>query len=129
MSSPRRALSHVDIRVRDRAAAIAYYDRLLGALGMSATSDGEWIEYSSEPDITIRPDWFALIEDACATPGSTRVAFAASSRDDVDTIAGLLASIGSRSIEGPEFAYGPDYYAVFFEDPEGNKLEVCCIGR
>ena len=33
----------------------------------------------------------------------------------------------ARNVEGPEEAYGPDYYAVFFEDPEGNKLEVCCI--
>jgi hypothetical protein len=22
--------------------------------------------------------------------------------------------------------YSPGYYAVFFEDPDGNKLEICC---
>jgi len=31
-------------------------------------------------------------------------------------------------VEGPMFnpEYEPGYYAIFFEDPCGNRLEVCC---
>ena len=32
------------------------------------------------------------------------------------------------NLEGPEVCadYSPGYYAFFFEDPDGNKLEICC---
>jgi hypothetical protein len=33
--------------------------------------------------------------------------------------------VRDRIREGPEDIYG--YYAVFFEDPDGNKLEVCYV--
>ena len=35
---------------------------------------------------------------------------------------------GAKNIEGPEFCpeYSPTYYTVYFEDPCGNRLEVCC---
>jgi predicted lactoylglutathione lyase len=46
----------------------------------------------------------------------------------VDNITELVRQIGGQNIEGPEICteYSPGYYAVFFEDPDGNKLEVCC---
>jgi catechol 2,3-dioxygenase-like lactoylglutathione lyase family enzyme len=33
-----------------------------------------------------------------------------------------------NSSRGPEICegYSPGYYAFFFEDPDGNKLEICC---
>jgi catechol 2,3-dioxygenase-like lactoylglutathione lyase family enzyme len=35
---------------------------------------------------------------------------------------------GGKNLEGPEICvdYSPGYYAFFFEDPDGNKLEICC---
>jgi catechol 2,3-dioxygenase-like lactoylglutathione lyase family enzyme len=123
----KRVLSHVDMRVKNRVAAIAYYDRLLGEFGMRGSYGDEWCEYSYK-GAAESPDWIAFTEDPGAEPGPMRVSFAAPSRAEVDRIAALLASFGSRAIEGPEFAYGPHYYAVFFEDPDGNKLEICYIG-
>ena len=37
----------------------------------------------------------------------------------------MARAAGARNIEGPEVYEEPGYYAVFFEDPDGNKLEVC----
>ena len=39
-----------------------------------------------------------------------------------------VGEAGGRNLEGPELCpgYSPGYYAFFFEDPEGNKLEICC---
>jgi catechol 2,3-dioxygenase-like lactoylglutathione lyase family enzyme len=126
----RRALSHVDLRVRDRANAIKFYDRLLGELGMKSSHGETWCEYAyDDPQTADAPDWIAFTEDKNFSPGPTRVAIAATSRDEVDRIAKLLPEIGSRAIEGPELAYGPRYYAVFFEDPDGNPLEICYIGE
>jgi hypothetical protein len=35
---------------------------------------------------------------------------------------------GVKNLEGPEICvdYSPGYYAFFVEDPDRNKLEICC---
>jgi hypothetical protein len=40
----------------------------------------------------------------------------------------LVRQAGGKTLEGPEICvgYSPRYDAFFFEDPEGNKLEICC---
>lgn len=119
--------SHVDIRVRDRARAIAFYDDLLAVLGLrrgETEPEHEWISYSRHDGTE---QWFAFTEDRAMRPGDCRIAFAAAEREVVDLVAGAARALEAPNIEGPEEAYGPDYYAVFFEDPDGNKLEVCCI--
>ncbi|MDQ2992984.1 MAG: hypothetical protein M3R30_09235 [Candidatus Eremiobacteraeota bacterium] len=47
----------------------------------------------------------------------------------VDRVAASLREIGAEKIGGPEKAYGPDYHAVFFADPDGGRLEVCHVTR
>lgn len=119
--------SHVDLRVRDRARAIEFYDEVLGILGLrrgETKPEQEWVSYSRHDGTE---QWFAFAEDKDASPGNNRIAFAASAREVVDQVAAVLPAVEARNIEGPEEAYGPDYYAVFFEDPDGNKLELCCI--
>jgi catechol 2,3-dioxygenase-like lactoylglutathione lyase family enzyme len=119
--------SHTDIRVRDRARAIRFYDDLLAVLGLQrgeTSPEHEWVSYSRHDGTE---QWFAFTEDRAMRPGDCRIAFAASAREVVDQIADVARALEAPNIEGPEEAYGPDYYAVFFEDPDGNKLEVCCI--
>jgi len=120
--------SHVDIRVTDRGRAMAFYDDILGVLGLrrgETLPEHEWVSSGRDDG---SEQWFAFTEVARVRPGDSRIALAAASREVVDEVAGLLPRLGARMIEGPEEAYGPDYYAVFFEDLDGNKLEVCCIG-
>jgi catechol 2,3-dioxygenase-like lactoylglutathione lyase family enzyme len=47
-------------------------------------------------------------------------------RDDVDRFHAFLVASGATVLDAPaEYPeYGPDYYAVFFADPDGMKLEV-----
>ena len=57
--------------------------------------------------------------------GVHHVAFEASSRHDVDERAEWLRSRGVPIESGPEeYSYTPGYYAVFFYDPDGIKLEI-----
>jgi catechol 2,3-dioxygenase-like lactoylglutathione lyase family enzyme len=127
----KNVLSHVDLRVRNRALAIAFYDAILGALGFAKSrGEQEWITYSSSPEGE-EPEsnmWFGFTVDPAMTPGPTRVAFAAGACEDVDRVTTVAREVGAANIEGPDYAYGPEYYAVFFDDPDGNKLEVCCYG-
>ena len=124
----RRYLDHIDFRVRNFAQAKVFYGRLLPAIGLTSDrSDPDWgTFYSVGGDQP--PAFFGFTADPEHRPNGTRIAFWADTRAEVDRIAALVREIGGRNIEGPEICpqYSPGYYAVFFEDPEGNKLEVCC---
>lgn len=116
---------HIDLRVPDLAAARAFYDRLLPAVGFTVLHDvpPEWISYTAPGDPS---EFFGFLESSEFTPNENRIAFRAESRAAVDTFVPLLHEIGARRIEGPDDSEGPGfYYAVFFEDPFGNRLEIC----
>jgi catechol 2,3-dioxygenase-like lactoylglutathione lyase family enzyme len=123
-----RILDHIDLRVRDMEKARKFYGRLLPALGFTCDrSDQEWgTFYAVGGD---RPDeFFGFTHDPQQQPNGNRIAFWAETRARVDELAALVREIGAGNIEGPalEPAYSPGYYACFFEDPDGNKLEICC---
>ena len=70
--------------------------------------------------------FFGLMEDASHAANGTRIAFRASSRAEVDRLAQVARAAGAQAFEPPEDYGGAGwYYAAFFEDPEGNKLEIC----
>ena len=49
----------------------------------------------------------------------------------MDRLAKLVRKAGGKALEGPEICkeYSAGYYAFFFEDPDGNRLEICCRER
>ena len=123
-----RLLSHIDLRVRDRTTANVFYGALfkeLGATGVDIGTNFTTLFYDDGRGGEGPTEWFGFTEERDMVPGSARIAIEASSREVVDRIGAMLASIGATKIEGPEDIYG--YYAVFFEDPDGNKLEVCYV--
>ncbi len=126
---PRPLLSHIDLRVRDRARSTAFYDALLGELGFIRRDSEQWTSYYDGANVTPSPadfEWFGFTEDAAPVPSSNRIAFVATSNDEVDRVADVLRRIGAGKLDGPNYDEGPGYYAVFFEDPDGHPLEVCC---
>jgi catechol 2,3-dioxygenase-like lactoylglutathione lyase family enzyme len=123
-----RLFDHIDLRVRDLAEADRFYGKILPALGFPTRFQGEdYVSYGSLTDHP-KPEVIALDEDRSHVPNLTRIAFWRETREDVESFAAILKEAGARNIEGPELCteYSPGYYAVFFEDPCGNRLEVCC---
>lgn len=119
-----RHFDHVDLRVSSLATASPFYDRLMPALGFtSRDTDGEWVQYTTGEGAG-PTEFFGFIASAGHRPNETRVAFWVETNAEVDRLAALLRAIGAGHIEGPGFE-SPDYYAVFFQDPDGNRLEVC----
>jgi catechol 2,3-dioxygenase-like lactoylglutathione lyase family enzyme len=123
-----RRLDHIDLRVKNLAVAQKFYGKLLPALGFTrdlpkVSPDTFYSAGGDKPS-----DFFGLTEDQHHQPNGTRIAFWAETREEVDRMAKLVRELGGRNLEGPELCadYSPGYYAVFFEDPDGNKLEVCC---
>ena len=121
-----RIYDHIDLRVADLAAAKKFYSQLLPALGFTeAHGDDECRGYQApgaEPEA-----FFCFTPVANHLPNENRIAFWAESRAEVDRLGEVVRQAGGLKIEGPELCrdYSPGYYAVFFEDPSGNKLEIC----
>jgi catechol 2,3-dioxygenase-like lactoylglutathione lyase family enzyme len=118
---------HIDLRVPDLGAAETFYRKLLPALGFKHRMpvDG-WLQFTSGDGKEIAP-FFGITEDPNHQPNTNRIAFRAESAEEVDGLAAFARGLGARKIEGPGYEDEGEgtYYAVFFEDPWGNRLEIC----
>jgi catechol 2,3-dioxygenase-like lactoylglutathione lyase family enzyme len=129
---------HIDCRVQSLAAVESFYDALMPELGLPnkrfahVDADGEWheisterayntVEYFERPQPGETPFFFGVIERAEHEPGLTRIAFRVE-RARMMELEKLLPSMGALNVErsGDLEAYP----AVFFEDPQGTKLEL-----
>ncbi|HET6408951.1 MAG TPA: VOC family protein [Chthoniobacteraceae bacterium] len=118
-----RILDHIDLRVRRLANVQAFYEALLPALGFTRDASIEgWFQF--EADSGAVTEFFGITESPNHVPNETRIAFWAESIHEVDRLTAIITTAGARHIEGPAFET-PSYYAVFFEDPCGNRLEIC----
>jgi catechol 2,3-dioxygenase-like lactoylglutathione lyase family enzyme len=122
----RRLFDHIDLRVKNRDAAEKFYLQILPAIGFTVDKSGkQWGLFEAEGGKAV--EFFCFEEEADHRPNANRIAFWAESREAVDKVAEVVRKAGGQNLEGPELCveYSPGYYAIFFEDPDGNKLEVC----
>jgi len=118
-------LDHIDLRVPSLAVARPFYAILLPALGFANNmSDETWFQFEAEDPSGAGP-FFGITESPDHLANEIRIAFWATSTAEVDRLAEVVRRAGARNIEGPGYDEGPGYYAVFFEDPCGNRLEIC----
>jgi catechol 2,3-dioxygenase-like lactoylglutathione lyase family enzyme len=120
-----RRYDHIDLRVRSLAEARPFYETLLPALGFTRDVRIEgWLQFeATEADGAT--EFFGVTESSRHIANECRIAFWADSPSEVDRLAEILIRAGARNVEGPGHHEGPGYYAVFFEDPSGNRLEIC----
>ena len=118
-------LGHIDLRVPDIAAAMDFYGALLPALGFTELYHGEeWKTWATAEPLPSTA-YFALTEDREHVANGNRIAFRVDSAEEVDRLAEVVREAGATEVSGPKpMPYGPGYYAVFFADPSGNRLEV-----
>jgi catechol 2,3-dioxygenase-like lactoylglutathione lyase family enzyme/diadenosine tetraphosphate (Ap4A) HIT family hydrolase len=122
----RGRVHHLDLTVADLAASTAFYEGVLPLMGFRRIADapegpiwlGDAVEIGLQAAQRNRP------HDR-QTPGLHHLAFEAPSRRDVDRVYGQLRALHVQVLDAPADypAYGPGYYAVFFADPDGIKLE------
>jgi len=55
--------------------------------------------------------------------------FELASRNDVDALGAFLEANGMTVVDPPGEYYGRSYYAVYFTDPDGMKLEAMVYSR
>jgi len=126
-------VEHIDLTVNNLARSAAFYDKVLDALGFKRLEEDD----AGEHDIR----WanaHLTIAVRVATPGHLdakfdryrvglhHLALKVRSRDQVDEFHRFLMREAIAILDPPADypKYGPQYYAVFFADPDGMKLEV-----
>ena len=126
-------IHHIDLVVSSIERSLPFYRDLLGPLGWHGVTEvqgerDETIWYLWGPGSSLgvrealsrRTDPFDRYEI-----GVHHLAFEASSRAAVDERAAWVSAHGGEIESGPEeYWYSPGYYAVFFYDPDGMKLEI-----
>jgi len=129
--------SHIDIAVSSLERSLEFYRGLLEPLGWNGGGEivgerGERVQYISAPGRGIaalglrekQSDAHGVPYDRYAV-GVHHICIDVSSRDIVDERATWLVERGAAIESGPrEYHYTPGYYAVFFHDPDGIKLEL-----
>lgn len=119
--------NHVDLRVADIDEALRFYAALLPRLGFTRERHGGGWKVFAAGDRSPSTPYFGFTEEAGHRPDATRIAFWAGSELEVDRLAEVVRTAGGRNVSGPKACpeYSPTYYAVFFDDPSGNHLEIC----
>lgn len=123
----RGVLHHVELYVRDLPTSAEFWGWLLTWFGY--TPYQEWDEGISW---RLGPTYLVLVEASEAAAdldrravGLNHLAFHAS-QPEVDELTEMLRARGTRILYDDRHPYagGTDHYAVFFEDPDGLKVEV-----
>ena len=124
----RRIFDHIDLRVSDVAAARGLYDVLLPALGFTVVDRCNGVRCYSTAGEPSTAAFVELNEQPGHRGNANRMAFRADTEEEVNRLGEIVRAAGARALEGPAYCaeYKPGYYAVFFEDDDGNRWEICC---
>lgn len=121
-------IGYVTLGTNDINRAAGFYDALLGELGATRFMDfGTFIAWAVSPDkpalAVTRP-----YDGHPATVGNgVMVALAVSSRDQVDALHARALALGGKD-EGAPGSRGEGFYAGYFRDLDGNKLNAFFMG-
>jgi catechol 2,3-dioxygenase-like lactoylglutathione lyase family enzyme len=128
-------LGHVDLVCCDLGRSLAFYRAVFGPLGLEEPvlfdgERGESIHYLRFPAVgsgslglrqALEEQPFELY-----APGLHHLALAVETRADVDLAHAGAVAAGAEVLQAPQvfLQYHPDYYATFFLDPNGFRIEV-----
>jgi len=105
-----------------------FYDALLNVFGFRrvvTAGFGELEPVWRRVNWKANDEFFGFVVDPEFRPNQNRVAFHAPTRKHVDRATAALRGVDAPNLDGPVDYRG--YYATFFDDPDGNRLEVCFL--
>ncbi len=122
-------IHHIDITVSDFAVSTPFYERVMPVLDFHRIADtptGEPLWAGDRLEVCLmRARPVSQRRHDRYSPGLHHLAFGAPTRDAVDRAHRALVALGVEILDPPAQydEYGEGYYAVFFADPDGIKLE------
>jgi catechol 2,3-dioxygenase-like lactoylglutathione lyase family enzyme len=125
-------IDHLVIRVGDYQKSKAFYGRLMGFLGFEVSDEYDdaigWTNGKTRLWIGPADEEGRSHKHRAGNVGFHHYAFQLGSRKDVDALQTFLDGMGATIVD-PAGEYYDDYYAVFFLDPDGLKLEGMKYGE
>ena len=123
-------IDHIYLAVRDLGKAEEFYDLVMSILGFRKNKE----LLASEPHVhylnrqfgfTLRPARRDTHDHDPYAPGMHHLCFRVLGSAAVDRAVGELRAAGVDATEPKLYPeYAPDYYATFFSDPDGIRLEI-----
>jgi catechol 2,3-dioxygenase-like lactoylglutathione lyase family enzyme len=121
-------IGYTTLGTNDLPRAAKFYDALLAEIGAKRLMEYDtfiaWGTAMNQPSLgLIKP-----FDGQPATVGNgVMVALVVDSHDKVDRVYRKAMELGAKD-EGPAGPRGEGFYAGYFRDPDGNKLNVFCMG-
>ena len=123
-------IDHVYLAVRDLARSRRFYDGVMRVLGYrvaesTIAGDSHVHYYNRQFGFSLRPARSGTPAHDPYAPGLHHFCFRVVDEAAVDRACAELRALGV-AVSDPRLypEYQPDYYATFFEDPDGIRLEV-----
>ena len=121
-------IGYVTLGTNDLPRAAKFYDELLATVGGKRFMETDrFIAWSVSPTAPA----LGLIKPFDGQPASVgngvMVALVVDSKAKVDALYQKALALGAKD-EGPAGPRGEDFYAGYFRDPDGNKLNAFCMG-
>ena len=123
-------IDHIYIAVRDLARSEAFYDRVMNVLGYRKAKsviagDPHIHYYNRHFGYSLRPARASTPAHDPYAPGLHHFCLRVEDEAAVRQAAHELQSLGIDATEPRYYPeYSPDYFATFFSDPDGVRLEV-----
>lgn len=123
-------LAYATLGTKDMNKAAAFYDELLGLLGAKRFMEEPdyFIAWGNSQDGAGLGITYPFDKQAATVGNGTMVALGASNREQVDAVYNKAIALGG-SDEGAPGQRSPGFYAAYFRDLDGNKLNVCYMGE
>jgi predicted lactoylglutathione lyase len=121
-------IGYVTLGTNDIARAARFYDALLAEIGATRFMEGDnfvaWAVSPTQPGLGVIKPYDG--NPACVGNGSM-VALVVDSTEKVDRLYAKAIELGAKD-EGPAGPRGEGFYAGYFRDPDGNKLNFFHMG-
>jgi catechol 2,3-dioxygenase-like lactoylglutathione lyase family enzyme len=121
-------IGYVTFGTKDLARAGVFYDALLGTIGASRHMGSDrFIAWSVSPTMPGFGVTLPFDGKPASVGNGAMVALVVDSRDKVDALHRKALELGGTD-EGAAGLRGDGFYAGYFRDLDGNKLNVFCMG-
>lgn len=121
-------IGYVTLGTNDYDKAVAFYDELLAMIGAKRVMDEEtfiaWGTSMEAPALSVVKQ--CANGEAATVGNGVMVALAVDGTDKVDAMHAKALELGGSDEGAPGFRFG-SFYAGYFRDPDGNKLNAFCI--
>jgi predicted lactoylglutathione lyase len=123
-------IGYVTLGTNDLERAARFYDALLGEIGASRFMEsGDFIAWAVSPDAPALAATKPFDGNPATVGNGTMVALVMDSPAKVDALHRKALALGGQDEGAPGPRGGGSFYAGYFRNPDGNKLNAFCMNR